>query len=1135
MTALANILGIAHYERLMLMRTMRFRILGSIGVAIPVLIGIFLALLEAKGVEFSSALGLGAFIPFYVYSFVQTIVIAFIVGDFRAADERAEIYEVVAGRPISTAELVLGKFCGVLGALLILSLTVLLLTVAIQATKISFLGSPFTLKPYLNYLFLMTLPAMFYMAALTFFLGAQLRQQTAVALVTVSYALAVLFFLGKQYNGIFDFGAFFAPLFYSDLIGLGDIDRLIDQRLFYMALGLFLLGLSIERYPRLAQSAAWTWSGRGMTLVGLGAAAALFFHMEQQDQDAKTFYTTLINEQQRYAVMPAPAVTHYNFDLELLQQDIALQGQVQMEITNPHTAALDTLLFTLNPGLIVHAVKDTDGNPLTWQRQHAVLRIASTPPLAAKAKTGITLTYSGHIDTDGFDLRRREKRIHKNRGPIVKGDMTAWIDPQSVFLPPRSRWYPVPGVDYGHAHAKPPNFASAQIKISVPADLTVITQGQPDTLETSQPIANGRMQSTWQVKQPIPVFSLNAGIYEVFTTRIFDIDFALYVHPSHQRQVLFFEDAREEVIEGIEQVLDSVEQAMGVTYPYTRLSIVEVPFQVQWYYEGWEEHGGLTQPGILMLEEDVFMEKRFKRDFDRFAKRGQRFFDPVQMKPMLLVKAISDVFFAAESDRGGLFRSPIVQLWAYDKTFQGENASLLRRGLPLYMQGDIGGQTMSAMFSRGGGGGRRGGRMRGRFGAQSQTNAPAWDTLVVQMQQQSLAELDPNDNPELYRAVLDTKGRSLFSVIKTVLGDNKFLDVMEAFADNDAYSAVSFADFEKAAIGDKQETPGQVNLSRLVHDWIYGTHVPGFTLTRARARKVDDGWGVVYQVIVRIRNGEPGRGFVRISASGREDEAAKNVEIEGGQEVEVSLVLWDRPSRVLVEPFFAKNQRPLMSPLRIADQVVEGSAKSYVHIVPEDEHMIAEIIVDNDDDGFSMPIRRTQRFLRPGLKGGNWAVRQMPLAYGRYEKNYRWKKGSDGAQPAIWTTQLAQAGEYDVAYYFTAAGFGRLHGMAKIFNIVVTHGEQADTLTLKQNELKNGWNVLGRFYFATNEQAQVELSDLANGRLYADAVRWRYIDPNNPEDAYEEEISTWQRRGRRGRRGLGRNESLGDMFQRFIR
>ena len=133
MNAIRNILSVARYERLLLLRTTRFRILGGIGVAVPVLIGGLLAVLEAQGVELAATLALGSFIPFYVYSYLQTVVIVFIVGDFRLEDERAQVYEVVAGRPISTAELVSGKYLGIAGALITLSLAVLALTGAIEA------------------------------------------------------------------------------------------------------------------------------------------------------------------------------------------------------------------------------------------------------------------------------------------------------------------------------------------------------------------------------------------------------------------------------------------------------------------------------------------------------------------------------------------------------------------------------------------------------------------------------------------------------------------------------------------------------------------------------------------------------------------------------------------------------------------------------------------------------------------------------------------------------------------------------------------------------------------------------------------------------------------------------------------
>jgi len=428
--------------------------------------------------------------------------------------------------------------------------------------------------------------------------------------------------------------------------------------------------------------------------------------------------------------------------------------------------------------------------------------------------------------------------------------------------------------------------------------------------------------------------------------------------------------------------------------------------------------------------------------------------------------------------------------------------------------------------------------MRAAFrGSQGEENGLPWDTLMVQMQQQSFAGLDPDEDPEFYRAVLEVKGTTLFRMVEAVVGERGFADVINALAVEEGHAETSFAGFVEAA-EDRAPSARREGLQRLVHDWIHGTHVPGYTLTRALARKVDDGWGIVYQVIVRVRNGEPGRGFVQVQVMGRQDQAYKNVEIEGGQEVEVSIVLWERPFRVLVEPFFAKNQRPLMAPLRVAEQVVEGKPKSYVRVVPEDERQIAEIVVDNDDEGFSMPVRRVQRYLRPGLQGGNWQLREWPMAFGRYETNYRWKQGGDGAQPAVWSTRVPQEGEYDIAYYFIPPRFAARLGLGASFSMTVVHGAQADTLQLERDQLEGGWNLLGRFQLEAGGESRVELSDRAGGRLYADAVRWRYINPDHPDEVYEEEVGNWQSRGGRGgrgRRGGQEGASIGRMINNLLR
>ena len=1102
---LYNIFSVARYERLMLFRSTRFRVLGTLGMVIPIAIGVILAIAEARGVEFPSALALGAFVPFYAFSFLQRVVVAFVVGDFRAGDERAHVHEVVDASPISTAELVIGKYLGATTALGALSIGVLVTTVLIQAAKISITGLPFTLEPYLIYLAVMALPSLVFVSALTFVLGAVLRKQTAVALTIGAYTIGVVLFLGPRYDGVFDFGAFFAPLFYSDLLGIGDISDVIWQRVMYLVLAFGLLGLSINRYPRLSQSAGWMWIGRGMALAGFLGSASVYAYTQHVDTSADLFRENLLAEHRSAADQLEPLVTHYVISLNLLER-APLDAEVTLCVTNPHAVPVEEIVLNLNAGLTVGEVSGENG-VLSYERKNALVHIPYV--LAPGDSTQITISYSGDIDLDAFDLIKSEARMKKSRHPFYKGDMTAWITSRSVFLPPRSRWYPVIGPDYrGESR---PVYATAEISITVPKNLTVVTQGAI----TDSSTANGRRTTRWQVDSPVPVFSLNAGVYEVFEANVHGVDLALYIHPSHLRQVRFFEEAEEQVVEALDQIIDVMEQETGLPYPFPRLSIVEVPFQIQWYYEGWEESGGLVQPGVLMVEEDVLMEKRFKRDLDRrkrFSRGGN--FDPGQVKRDLLVSAVLEIFFGKEESRGGLFRSPVTQLWSFNRSFSGDQSALVQRGLPLFLQQDVETTLRESTSSSG---------RRGRRRPQRNESA-GWDTLMTEMGQRSFADLDPIEEPDLFRRALESKGPTMFRMVESVVGDDSFLETLEEIGAKSRYSEVSFVDFKAAFTEGTRRQDRKETLHRLVNEWIYSTHVPGYTLTKASAVKMDDGWGaVVYQVKVRVKNAEPGRGFVQVTVASAQDEAVKGVEIEGGAEVEVGLIIWDRPTRVTVDPFFARNRRPMMAPLSIPEQVVQGNPRSYVKNVDDGDSRLAEIVIDNEDEGFSMPVRRVTKYLRPQLKGGHWESRDLTMAYGRYEKNFRWKRPGDGAQPAIWTARIPQDGEYDVAYYYPPPQMRRRLGLGKSFELKVSHQSGSETLRLESKHLKAGWNLLGRFSFSKDAEGTVELSDDADGRLYADAIRWRYVDPDNPDVAYEEDVPAWNfgggRGGSRGGRG----------------
>ncbi len=908
-----NILGVARYERRMLLRTTKFRILGGLALGIPVFRGIWATINETEqiGTEF--------YILFIVYIFLQTLFIPFLVGSFRSADERAHIDEVVAGRPISTAELVAGKYLGVISALFFLSLVVLILILGIQVALISMTGDPFTIEPYLLYLVFMNLPALIFLSSLTFFLGVLLRRPAAAALIATAYLFVVMLYLGERYPGIFDFIGMFFRIHVSALMGMGDMTQVGLQRLFYVLLGMGFLGFAIDRYPRPAHSATARWVGRGCALAGFGLAVGLYLWMDAEAQDGQVYRQLLLAQQEAVAHIPIAETTHYDLDVTLLDKaPLAASGTITLR--NKFETPLDTLILSLNPGLKIQSLTRGDGGAIGWERTGSVIRVMPDTPLKSDRELDLTLTYAGDIDTDGFDLKREKgkPKLRKDRGH--KGSLTAWIRDKSIFLPPRSRWYPITGVDYGYENmlrntfihnARPVSFSTANLQITFPKGLEVITQGQVGKTDT----LNTRVTRQWVVENPVPVLSLNAGVYRVYRATIHDIACALYVHPSHLRPIRFFEGIQKEIVRSLGQIVDFMEQESGMKYPYPSLSLVEIPFHIQWYYEGWEEMGGLTQPGVLMIEEDKLMGPWFTHDFKRSQEQSNR--EPKNIKKDLLVRAVLSIFFFEENSSvinfDGLFRSPVVQLWAYDKQFVGDHDALLKKGMPMYLQNALRTKMTSAFYPSQRHNSDRESALIGR-------QLRAWNKLVAKMQRRSFADLDPEQDANLYRQVLNVKGPALFEMMASFLGEETFRTVLADINQKYKYKALDFATFERVALSHISDMEDRLRLQRLVNDWIYGTEIPGYTLTKVKALKVDDGSGtLVYQVMVRIKNSEPGRGYVQITATGQEDEAVQGVALEGEQEIEVSMVLWEQPLRVLVEPWRATANRSsllCMSPKR---------------------------------------------------------------------------------------------------------------------------------------------------------------------------------------------------------------------------
>lgn len=273
LTSIKYILTIAEAERKMLYRKAKFWVLGGgglVGIVFFMVVMTIVSIVE-EGIPGEFLLeGTDAYLALYFFSYAQAIVIAFVAGDFRKSEEKARLDQVMLSRPMTTANWVLGKYFGVVSGVLYLNLFLIIIAAIGRTLKVIFTGTSFNILPFLEYFAIATLPSILFMTALVFFLVSVFRAQSVAMIVSLGYWVAILAYFRHKFLGLFDYGAFFAPIFSSDFIGFGNIQGVLWQRLFFVLLAFSLIGFSILLYPRL-------WQSRFSKYLST-ACAVLFLH-----------------------------------------------------------------------------------------------------------------------------------------------------------------------------------------------------------------------------------------------------------------------------------------------------------------------------------------------------------------------------------------------------------------------------------------------------------------------------------------------------------------------------------------------------------------------------------------------------------------------------------------------------------------------------------------------------------------------------------------------------------------------------------------------------------------------------------------------------------------------------------------
>lgn len=1019
-----------------------------------------------------------------------TWVVVFFANDLGGRDRRVGIADVVASQPMPAGLYVTARLLSLL--LPLAGLMAAVLAVGLVANRAFGLNTaPF--RQYAPFYLYFCLLGVAFTLSLTTFFSVLLRNRLLATLAALAPIIASVAWLNR-YSSLFDIGGYTLGGAYSHLIGFGPMTDIFFHRGLYLCYTLLLLAGTVLLYPRPEAARGRRRVAAVLFVVLLLASAGLTYAYVLREQQAAATWRAGRQAMAEAAENTAAAVDHYDMALSLLPADGRLEAQVTTQIRNRDTAPQASFIFTLNPGLALTSVTAHDGTPVHVDRQQSVVALRLEEPLMPGETTELTWRYAGGVDPKAawFNTPPLAETWAGDEAHLAKslGEMSGWIGARFCYLLPESDWYPVPNVPYGHEYPakRPGNFATARIAVDMPANWRAVTQGEAHA---------DRDQTIFEVRVPVPQFSLCAGVYERVGAEIGGVDCALYYAPEHGGNVEFFADAAEELQEAIKRILEDVEDKLGIPYPYPSLSLVEVPSQCRTFGDGWDGRNLLVQPGVMLLRESDFFPVYFAHTFantDTATREQGAGTTSAQVKAELLRR-----YFAANAFGGDLEVNLIKNYWEFQLDPTGTahpalgsafGANLAQRAVE---RAPIGRDLAEGRLDS------PQGPMQDPF---SEVGSDQEELLMP------LGALRPEDQEDRFHWLMQRKTDGLLGTIALALGEEAWEaftpEVLEAFQ----FGPVTLDDVEDMVAARTGE-----DVSWVFDQFVSEAVMPGYEITHAEAYEIESpDQNRAFQMDVRIANREEGKGYAQLEITTADETGSDTVKerlfFASHEEKEVRRVLHAKPAAVRVRSACARNVHDPFETLYVPEERRAGAGVDATTEVSEADRPVV-ITVDDRDMGFRtvdlnedkrvrlvQPRREGEPVVYPEYSGfgapQRWHQEITESAHGLYLRTRKVKRSGDGTKFAEWSAQLPSDGAYEVLVYTENAPRGR-------YRYTLENGASSQEVELSLASAVRGWNSLGVHRFKRGAPARVKLSDEVpdgggGARVFADAVRWVYLD-----------------------------------------
>ena len=1104
---LHNIHTIARYEVKLLRRSWLFRIFAILALlAITGTLVLWQTGIVNKTEYTWPRMALTSLMPFvsvYYYNIAQSVIVIFLAGSFLKRDKKLDTAEVIYVRPMSNADYIVGKTWGIVKVFLSLNAIMLLITAFFN---VAVNHSPFSLFPYLFYLFTISLPSLLFVLGLSFTVMCLFKNQAITFIVMLGITGTVFFKLSDVLFGVFDFFGVHIPAIFSDVIGHVDLSRFLLQRTVYLLAGIGFICFTIalvKRLPHKPWKTVIVNTLGGLFLLFAFATGWLYTsHYRQQmatrSQQMETF-NKYGNEKK------ASILAH---DLTVSVGTRCLEGESVIKITNNNRDTLERIVLYLNPALKINFIR-ANNRPLSFTRENQVVLI--NRPLASREELTLNIDYAGDIDenicysdvSDSVYLDNAVKNV-----PYRFGKKYAWLDERFTLLTPECLWYPVaaPPVNPATPYNIEKNFTRYTLTVHNKPGKTVLSQG------------TGREDNGTTVftsPHPLPGISLTIADYEKKTLSVDSVDYEILYFKGHDYFSKSFKAIQDTLPALIREWKNDQEVAKGRDYPFRKFVLAETPVQFTSYVRNWKGYTEYVQPEIVFLpERGARLDADFAAEKSRmqyWRRRDQGTLDETEMTINVFRNFLERVLFNESIQQGWFSTNKTVNPYHITPMFFAHTGFVYSERYPIM---DIVLNTLQGTTSSS----RPFAWWEGSINNEQRAN------LYLESHSFKTATSDADIKPEIFYELLKLKSKALKNYINTQMPPEDFNDFLKAFFKKHGFTNIPFERF----VWEFEDLYG-VRLESFLRKWYTEDHSPTLYVKDVDANQVVVDEVTKYQIRFKVNNpsdvdgiitaeiqqggdfrggprGGGGRGFNMAS----NENISENYVIPAKQAREIKIIVDDRPASVRIYTNISHNLPAsyMFNFPKIETTVTDTIAGTFPIAPAAFNPSSKEIIIDNEDGNFRTIASNNRHLLKdlfqktdgekyknfnPWWGPAKWTSIAADYCYGEAIHSALYKRKGSGGNAVQWTADIPKAGYYEVSIWNpkqNMRGPGRRDREERNQTYTIQYDNEKESITLDLERENNGWIVWGNFYLSKGP-VTITLTDKGSGRyVIADAVKF---------------------------------------------